>query len=422
MKKKTVVIIECRSSAAGYIGDIRKYGYEPLLVETAVPEEERAYNRWLHDKYYSYSESGPAEIIEIGEDYADALARIAALEPEAILPGSDEGVELAARLSADLGLKGNDPKNLPQMRDKELMQEALKNAGLRYIRGRKISTVKEALDFRKETGVGKVVIKPASGEASIGVCICDNEEEIRKAIELNQNLHLNGNGFLIQEFIDGQEYIVDMVSCGGKQYPTIAFNYSKTEIPGAGKAYNLMDCAWSGAPEFKSIVDYAKKATQAIGYAYGASHSEYMVDKDGPVLIEINCRVCGALLRGSFLDQIFGYHETEVSLRSVLYEDSFDSYMKGLPDHLLNRGCVRFLVFDRDRFVKRSRLQELKEKLRTFKYEITIGENMLYKRTIDLSTAAGMIYLAGDEEAVKKDLEIIDDLEKNHLDELFSFS
>ena len=43
-----------------------------------------------------------------------------------------------------------------------------------------------------------------------------------------------------------------------------------------------------------------------------------MVDKNGPVLIEANCRVMGSSAPSGFLDKVFGYHETEVILNSML--------------------------------------------------------------------------------------------------------
>ena len=421
MNKGTIVVIECRSTAVSYIGDIRRLGYEPVLIELTVPDDQKEYNRWLHDKYYAYSEDKPSRIVETADDFEEALRTVSALSPVAILPGSDEGVELASRLSKALGLKGIDPDKLPALKKKDLMQEALKNAGLRYIRGHKISTKEEALDFFRECGSGKIVIKPVSGEATVGVCICNNEDEINKAVELNKGIDFGGNGFFVQEYIDGREFVVDMISSGGRNYPAICSSYNKIEIPGAGRVYHSSIFSHWNSPEFRELVEYAGEATKALGFSYGGSHSEYMVDKDGPVLIEINSRVQGGMLRPSYLDDMYGYHETDLSLRSMLFEDSFDKIMKGLPDRMLKYGVIRSLIFDRDRYVKRSRVSDLKNRLSTYVYDVSIGDDMLYKKTVDLSTNAGLIYLLGEEDAVKRDIAIIDDLEKNHPEELFDF-
>ena len=45
----------------------------------------------------------------------------------------------------------------------------------------------------------------------------------------------------------------------------------------------------------RALINYALRAVPALGITDGPVHGEYMIDKSGPVLIEANCRVMGAV-------------------------------------------------------------------------------------------------------------------------------
>lgn len=136
-KKKssdTIIIVECYSSAVNYIQDIRERGYEPVLLELYVPEEIRERERAVNDRAYTFNNDSYPRVIMAKESYEETLDMIRNLSPVLILPGSDPGMEMALRLSADLGLKSNPLSILWNLRDKYVMQHSLITAGLRSIR------------------------------------------------------------------------------------------------------------------------------------------------------------------------------------------------------------------------------------------------------------------------------------------------
>lgn len=65
------------------------------------------------------------------------------------------------------------------------------------------------------------------------------------------------------------------------------------------------------------LIEYAYDVTEAIGIKYGAVHGEYMIDEDGPVLIEVNCRPNGLNMSAKFLDKLSGQHETDSALDPI---------------------------------------------------------------------------------------------------------
>ena len=113
-----IVIVECYSSSVNYIHDIRERGYEPVLLERYVAEDEREKERKINDAAYAFNGDERPLVVSAHEEYEETLKEIKELSPVLILPGSDLGQELALRLSADLGLKSNPLSILWKLRDK----------------------------------------------------------------------------------------------------------------------------------------------------------------------------------------------------------------------------------------------------------------------------------------------------------------
>ena len=95
-----------------------------------------------------------------------------ALDPILVIAGSEFGVPYATRLASDLGLPGNPADCLKAMTEKDAMHQALKDAGVRYIRGQVITTVEEAKVYYQELGTENVVVKRVRGAGTQGVYLC----------------------------------------------------------------------------------------------------------------------------------------------------------------------------------------------------------------------------------------------------------
>ena len=422
-----IVIIECISSAVNYISDVRELGYEPVLVEFWVPEWRREISRRNHDKHYSLNEDPVPEIIQAPQDYAAFLELMKRLDPVLIIPGSDQAIGPAMELSADLGLIGNVPEIISALRDKSVTQSVLKKAGLRYIDTLLIHSIEDALQFFHEKGDRPVIIKRERGVASIGVILCRTEEEITRAIK-SQRIFFDDNNYvdkvIIQEYIDGTEYVVDTISCRGEHRTIFALRYKKQLLDDSRKIYDVDEYIDSGAEEYRYLSDYMFKVLDAIGLSYGPVHSEIMVDEKGPVLIEVNCRPAGASVKRSYQDRILGCHETGESLDAYLNPDGFQNKINtfGRYGHLRCPAMVKNMIMPETVFVKRLKYDETAGKLKSFVYMLTNGENCIYEKAIDLGNTAGLIYLANeDEEQLKKDCEYLQQLEKNDLGALYDY-
>ena len=419
--KENILIIEATSTAANYIHDIRQLGYNPVCMELYTEEELRELYREYRDICYALDNEEPPEILQADESYEKTLEMVKELNPICIIPGTDIANVWATRMAHDLGLPGNNPDNIKKMIDKNAMQQALKDANLRHVKSKIISSFEDAKEFISELEGSKFVIKPSKGGATVGVCICENDEELKDAIELNRQLASENedSDILIQEYIGGEEFVVNTICCQGHNRVSSAYTYHKFIIPGRGPIYDYYITIDSSHPAFAALLEYNEKVLNAIGVEYGAVHTEYKVDEKGPVLIEINCRVMGAIQKYSVQDEAWGEHETMLSLESYLNpEECIKKVNK--PFKLLSTYIMKCLILYEDTYIIKSRLEEALGDLNSVRDVRHFMEEKFYPKTIDLATSAGFIYLVNkDEEQLFKDLEEIKRMEKYEIDKLF---
>jgi biotin carboxylase len=262
------------------------------------------------------------------------------------------------------------------------------------------------------------------GGASVGVFICDDEETLRKAFERDLSETHEGNGdsaaVLLEEYIGGTEYFVNTVSCRSVHKVTGIMVEVKKQVPGGAPIYYSCDTVSPFSEAGKQLTDYAFKVLDAIGIEYGPVHSEFKIDEKGPVLIEANCRLCGTMMPAFYQDRIFGERESRVSLRSYLHPEQFLADPRSVLMDSEYKGIIRILRINEERFVKRNKAGEVFRDLEGYEAAFGMGDNHLYPKTIDLSTASGLIFLAHKNiESLKHTLEIIDRIEAEEPERIY---
>ncbi|MBE6506256.1 MAG: ATP-grasp domain-containing protein [Methanobrevibacter millerae] len=419
MIKRNIVVIEAVSSGVNYIHDINEMGYNPVCVELYhEDEDEREQMRFLHDFNYSLVCDNSPDIIMADESYEKTFEMIKELDPILIIPGSDLGIPWANKMSYELGLPANNPELLDKMMDKRCMQESIRNSNLRYIRSKVITSFEEAKEFISETDSSKVVVKPAIGRASVGVCICMNDDDLRDAIALNEDISSQDDEMIIQEYVGGDEYVLDSVSCNGVNRIVAGYKYEKIQTDGGAPIYDYLITVDENDSSFKEIMEYHKKVILAIGVEYGAIHAEYKIDEKGPALMEVNCRVNGGVQLYFVEDKAWGYHHAGVSLEAYLNPDEF---MKKCDDPVyMNEVYVRKdLIVPEECYVTKSNVETVFKDLESFECAIAFGEDRVYPKTVDLSTCGGIIHLVNkDRTKLMDDLAAVKKTEHEEFDKI----
>lgn len=348
------------------------------------------------------------------------------IDPVLILPGCDNGVLPALRLSKDLGLRSNSLENYPKMRDKYEMQMALRDYGMAYARSEILNTEKEAVSFFRRMGGRSVVLKITRSSATVGVCICDTEEETARAYRMLREMsrlrdsERKGERLIAQEYLEGQEYAIDTVSCGGRHISVYGWEYKKDRVPGCGTIYDRNIYISPDEKEYDDIVEYVFRCLDAIGIQYGPVHAEVIRTPEGPVLVEVNCRPGGGEQKYSYQDKFMQEHETMIALHSYLLEpEEFFSRYPGRM-RLKQYAASKDIRIREKMFVEKAMLTEACRHLPTFEYAVEPEAGRVFEVTKDLSSHGGTIYLTGeDKRQLEEDLDYITYLEQNHPELLY---
>lgn len=419
--KRNIVICEYISTGVNYIDDAIARGYEPVLLEAAIvgtPEEQRLF-RALRDPIKARLK-GRYKIIPEDSDYDKVLAQVKELDPVLVIAGNEFGVPLATRLGEDLGLPGNPVSRLRAMTEKDSMHQALKDHGLRSIRGKVVTSEEEAVEYYRELGKEDVVVKRVRGAGTQGVYICSGYDEMLRAVResFSNNVCEGGEAvaIMIQERIMGTEYIVNTVSCAGRHRVVSVWKYDKLKLANGTNAYNNAVAVPRLEVGHSELIRYACEVASAIGIQYGPVHGEYMVDENGPVLIEVNCRPMGGSMQRKFVEGIFGQHETDSALDSYIDPEKFEEESHK-PYRVRKYGAMKFFIIPEDTEVDSAPVLQIATHLRSY-YTASfdqIGRATTLYETRNLETAGGTVFLQHeDEQVLREDCELLHLLEMKY--------
>lgn len=273
--------------------------------------------------------SGYAALI-VHEDLTKTVEQLQAYAPVRVLAGQEPGVLLADALSRELGLPLNDPGRSEARRDKYEMIEALRDAGLHCAEQISSGDVHDVVDWLRRGRGLPVVVKPRRSAAGDSVFICTTEAQMQAAVEAvlgSETIYGEANPHvLVQSFLPGTEYVVDMVTHEGQRYVCGVWEYRKRLLPSGRNIYDrerLLDPDEAPVPELTAYVD---RALEVLGVRFGPTHAEVIVTPEGPALVEVGCRIAGNMHPG-FHDRCAGANQATLSALEVLRpRDFLDSY------------------------------------------------------------------------------------------------
>ena len=416
---RNIIIVQCMSTGKNYVQDIIDRNYNPIILEMKAfgdSEEALAYHEEVKAEYDLIENE--FDLIYEKDTYEETLEMVREYNPLLIVAGTEDGVILATRLANDLDLLCNPIENIDALTLKDEMQNKLAENGIRSIKGKVVRSVEEAIEYYDEEGFHGVVVKPVYSAASVGVRLCSNRQEMIEAVK--EVFNLTGvygndlNELVIQERINGQEYVVNTVSCDGVHRVTMIWKYNKIKTAEGGNVYDYDETINELGIGEAELVEYAYDVADALGVKYGPVHGEYMIDEKGPVLIEVNCRPHGGNLDAKFLDMISGQPESDSALASYLNPEKFNlERLKGY--RLFAHGVVKTFIVPKNLIARSSPMNSIGVNLKSFfKTDLnSIQSPQTFSKTQDLETAGGNVYLAHeDPNLLQQDVDFLRDIEK----------
>ena len=141
-----------------------------------------------------------------------------------------------------------------------------------------------------------------------------------------------------------------------------------------------------------------------------------MIDDNGPVLIEVNCRPAGASMPAEFLDRIEGHHETDLFLDSYLKPKRFHEKRK--ERYRLNAyGALKVFIVPEDIMARSAPVNEISPRLKSFfKKNVANIEDteLFFVKTVDFATSCGYVYLVHEDKGtIQDDIEFLRRVEKS---------
>jgi biotin carboxylase len=348
----------------------------------------------------AFAASCPKELF--AEDYSvadaglDALvATLAAQQPAAVLTGSEFGVELADFLAARLGLPGNDPATSAARRDKSLMAEHVAQAGLPVAAQLRTRSMAEALAWFKARGGTRVVAKPLDSAGSDNVFICDDARQLQAAVEsilgATNLMMLNNEALLLQEYLSGDEYVINSVSHQGEHWITDVWKCSKTFAADGRKIYDREDLVPPEAAQLPALIEYVQGVLDALGIVHGPAHTELILTADGPRLLESGARLSG-LACPPALQAATG--NDQVALTCLSYLDPLRLAQWPKRYRLLQHAKCLNLIAHRPGLFAQSQARQRLESLPSFhNVRFRFPEGARMAPTIDLNSSPGAVFL-----------------------------
>lgn len=422
--KKCIVMVPATSSSKYFIPAIVERGYQPIIIDPFFEDQESDYRKnFMSDKSF-YEPYDPIYMTN-KPDINELVNELKQYDIEAIIAGSDVGAELTDKLNTILGMRGNSSETTYRRHDKLAQQVSLKNAGIRYIKSKEISSIEEALEFYEHLGGKSMVIKPVAGGGSEGVHICNTKEELVRHIntELNKiNVYGTKNvTLLIQECIKGREYVVNTASCNGKHILTDMWFYEKIKLDGERNIYDYMKLIVDITPGYRDLVKYTFDVLDAVDYKYGPCHTELMIDEDGPVLIEVNPRLSGGDMPKELGEECLGYTAIDCILDAYLNEERFEESGRSFYQPL-KYAMYKMLISPKNAKADEIPAVELFNVLPSVRAKNFGGVLKTHEitRTVDvLSSPANAWLVHEDERVLMRDYQIIHYMESNCFDLLF---
>lgn len=215
MNKKLLVLVSV-GKLTDIVKDIKRRGFEAVfLIQNDPKELKEVVNNNMKDI------PEECEVYHEQETYEETLELCKRINPLHILYISERSVELASRLTTDLKLLGNNYSYVSNFLEKSSMHEALKQFGIRYIKGEIAYNTKEAKEIFEKFGKKAVVLKPSRGAASSDLMFCQNEKQLTEHAEnyfgsYNFLTNSKNTELLIQECITGEEYAINTITIKGK--------------------------------------------------------------------------------------------------------------------------------------------------------------------------------------------------------------
>ncbi len=332
---------------AGYEGKRRAYsrmaelGARVVLIDEPGHWSESLMSEGIVESWVAAPIVGDAD--RDARTVLDALDR-ATIRPDGVLTFWEDSVCVAARVAAALGLPTNPPDAVDAARSKVRTRELSEGLGLPTPRARRVRSLDELFAAAAYVGF-PAVVKPEFGASAMGCVRVDDLESLPKVYSLvrsvvgpeSDGIFRTGNDLLLEEYLDGVEFDVDLVMHDGAcLFSSVSQNWPTAEP--SFQETGLHCPADHDRKEVRRLVDLVVRTVQGFGLHRGVLHVEGKCTSRGPRIVEVNARLGGGRI-WNYVEAVWAVDLVEAQLRS-----SLDLPLKVKPSRRPQAGVVDAFV------------------------------------------------------------------------------
>lgn len=233
---------------------------------------------------------------------------------------TDMPMRSVAAVAREMNLVGIDEETALKATNKAEMRKALQLGNVPIPKFYKVSNEKEYLEAVQKFTV-PFIVKPADSSGSRGIYEVqdiNNQVSIKEAYEYCKPFSKVGD-VVVEEYMDGPEVSVE----------TLSFD-------GVCHVIQITDKLTTGAPHYvemghsqptihnkevaERIAEVARLANKAIGIKNGPSHTEIIVTKEGPKIVELGARLGGDNITTHLVPLSTGVNMVECCIKIALGE------------------------------------------------------------------------------------------------------
>lgn len=363
------------------------------LQVIAVDIDKNAIGFKYADLTFDVSTTDKLKVLELAkENKIDGIMTLA----------SDIPMRTVAIVAKEMGLQGISEDTALKATNKILMRETLKEHNIQGPRFYRVKIYDDYLKALKNFN-GKIIVKPADNSGSRGVILIENFfnlSSLENAFNYSKK-HSKDGEIIIEEYMEGTEVSVEALSINGVVNIIAITDKITTGAP------NFVEMGHS-QPSFLSdeIKDKISKVAilgiKALGIENGPSHTEIIVTKEGPKIVEIGARLGGDNITTHLVPLSTGIDMVECCIKMALGEKpNFErKYFKG--------SAIRYFKSNIGKIISISNVEEVKQKFPDIQ-QITLMKNIGDNINIVNSSSDRIGFVIAQGQDVTKAIEVCND-------------
>jgi cysteine synthase A len=336
----TLVFIESNTTGSGMLafGRASRLGVSPVLATTDP------------GRYAGLAETG-VPVVVCDTNSPDSLSgklREAVGHISGVVTTSEFYAVTVARVAAELALPGNAPWAVARCRDKGMLRETLVANGLPSPAFELIGQGDDA-DCRIASALSRIrlpcVVKPVDNTGSYDVLLCPTAAEVtahcRRILAARTNVRGQATAAtaLVESYLDGPEYSVEMLS-HGSGHRCVGVTAKRVTAPPYFVERGHVFPAPLPPEAVQTLSHTAADALSAVGITMGVTHVEMKLIEGHGYVVEINPRPAGGMIP-EVVARSCGFDLLDAHLRAALGLEPAP-----LPEHRTPSG-VAFLLAQR---------------------------------------------------------------------------